>query len=170
VRARDWCERFWEKVRGGAVDDCWPWTGAISKNGYGSLKIDGKAHTASRLAYELDRGPPPSNCMVLHTCDNRACCNPNHLYLGDVKQNSRDMMERGRHRTGPTQGSLNGNAKLTEADIIAIRSKIASGLNNKQIAAQFRVTHQMVSKIRLGHFWAHVPQAGAQVGAKQNLE
>jgi hypothetical protein len=94
--------------------------------------------------------------MVLHKCDNRPCCNPAHLYLGDVKQNTRDMMERGRHRTGPVKGEQNGNAKLTEYAVREIKRQIAAGDKNQAIADRFGITHQMISKIRNGHFWQHV--------------
>ena len=78
---QDYRKRFWSKVKLSGFDDCWLWTASISKNGYGSFGLNGK--------------------MILHTCDVRACCNPRHLYLGDVKQNTKDMMDRG--GTGPPQ-------------------------------------------------------------------
>ncbi len=153
---RDWRDRFLDKVAIGGAFDCWIWKGALSKNGYGSFKKDGKPMTTSRLAYLLANGNEAGDLMVLHTCDNRACCNPAHLYLGDVKQNTRDMMERGRHRTGPVRGEHNGNAKLTEDAVRQIKVMIRDGKRNQDIAPLFGVTHQMISKIRNGHFWQHV--------------
>ena len=152
----DWQGRFWSKVQKGNQDECWPWTGAISKNGYGSFKKDGKPMTTSRVAYWIGHGSPAGEMLVLHTCDNRACCNPNHLYLGDVKQNTRDMMDRGRHRPPPTSGEQNGNSKLREGDVRRIKEMIRGGLKNHEIAPLFGVTHQMISKIRNGLFWQHV--------------
>ena len=145
--------RFWDKVDRRGPDECWPWTAAISKNGYGSFGLNGGRLTSSRVAYGLGWWKDPGDEMVLHKCDNRRCCNPDHLYLGDVKQNARDMMERGRHKTVPQNGERNGNAKLTSAAVEEIRGQIAAGDNNKVIAARFGVTHQMISKIRRGHFW-----------------
>jgi len=154
----DWERRFWVKVDKRGLDECWPWTAAISGNGYGSFKLGGKPQTSSRVAWLASYGRPAGDNMVLHKCDNRPCCNPAHLYLGDVKQNSRDMVERGRTRNTVMFGEANPRSKLTNAKIVAIRELFATGLNNKQIAADFGVTHQMISKIRRGHFWKHVPQ------------
>lgn len=153
---RDWKERFWAKVQKAGPDECWPWAGAISKNGYGSFKLNGKAMTTSRVAYLISHNVIWDDQMVLHKCDNRPCCNPAHLYLGDVKQNSRDMMERGMHFRPPVVGEKNGNAKLTKEDVLKIRRMIEDGERNQEIAARFGVTHQMISKIRNGHFWKHV--------------
>lgn len=153
--------RFWFKVTKRGPDECWPWKNGINGNEYGDFKVDGRAVTSSRFAYAIANGVDPEEQMVLHTCDYRACCNPAHLYLGDVKQNARDMVERGRHRTGPVKGEGNGNAKLTEVQVAEIKRLIASGKTNKAIAPLFGVTHQMVSKIRRGHFWGWVEQGEA---------
>jgi hypothetical protein len=149
-------ERFWSKVKKQGPDECWVWQGTISKNGYGSFKLAGKAQTSSRVAWLASYGRPAGENMVLHKCDNRPCCNPAHLYLGDVKQNARDMVERGRRRSGPVKGEHNGNSKLTETQVAEIKRLIASGKTNKAIAPLYGVTHQMISKIRRGHFWKHV--------------
>lgn len=160
--------RFWARVDKRAPDECWNWTAAISKNGYGSFSLNGGRVTSSRMAYALAYMAEPGENMVLHTCDNRRCCNPAHLYLGDVRQNSRDMVERGRSRNGCQIGSQNGASKLTEAAVSDIKGQIAAGRNNKQIAADFGVTHQMVSKIRCGHFWKHVEVSGAYLGKNKS--
>ena len=112
--------------------------------------------TTSRLAYWIGHGQEPGKLMVLHRCDNRACCNPSHLYLGDVKQNTRDMLERGRQSNGVRLGSQNGNNKLTETAVADIKRQIAAGRSNQQIAPEYGVSQQMISKIRNGHFWRHV--------------
>lgn len=93
VPAFDVDRYFWPKVKRG--DGCWEWRGALDGSGYGKIKIQGNYYRASRVAYSLTRGNPGGQ-MVLHTCDNRRCVNPGHLYLGDVRRNSRDMRERGR--------------------------------------------------------------------------
>jgi HNH endonuclease len=149
-------QRFWSKVKQAAPDDCWEWQASISKNGYGSFKLGVSAVTTSRMAYALSTNDDPGEMVVCHTCDNRKCCNPSHLYKGTISQNSRDMVERGRWR-GPSQlGSNNATAKLVEADILTIRGQIATGRTNVAIAKDFGVSHQMISKIRRGHFWKHV--------------
>lgn len=84
--SRDVIERFAAKVDKRSPDDCWPWKASISKNGYGSFKFNGAAVTSSRMAWAIAHGQDAGAAMVLHTCDNPPCCNPAHLYLGDVKR------------------------------------------------------------------------------------
>jgi hypothetical protein len=75
---------------------CWLWTGTTNGVGYGQIRIDGKRWTTHRLAWTLAYGPIPEGMCVLHRCDTRACCNPEHLFLGTVADNNRDMGKKGR--------------------------------------------------------------------------
>lgn len=103
--------RFWARVDKspghGPNGDCWPWTGAILKptrtstGGYGHLTYDGADLTAHRVAYSLMKGEIPPGLVVMHSCDVRACCNPDHLSVGTMSDNTADMMAKGRHRTSP---------------------------------------------------------------------
>ena len=94
-------ERFWSKVnRVEDPDECWEWIPkARHKFGYG-IFMDRPYGTkkAHRVAWELTNGEIPNGLMVLHTCDNPPCCNPNHLFLGTAQDNSLDMMSKGRGR------------------------------------------------------------------------
>jgi hypothetical protein len=73
-------ERFWEKVNKRGPDECWPWTAAVGKHGYGVLGVGPhKTTTAPRFAYELLVGPIPKGLTIDHLCRNRLCVNPNHL-------------------------------------------------------------------------------------------
>jgi len=91
---------------------CWLWTGAVDRDGYG--RIRGSTYGAHwfkfahRASYEHYIGPIPLNKQVLHKCDVPRCINPNHLYLGDPARNGLDKKERGRARTTPQPGTLNG--------------------------------------------------------------
>lgn len=85
---------FWERVRIGNYDDCWPWKKGCAGFGYGSLKVNGKKEYAHHFAYEFFKGPIIEGLFVLHKCNNPVCCNPNHLYLGTQKQNVSDREDR----------------------------------------------------------------------------
>lgn len=82
---------------------CINWSGPINFNGYGQFSFEGRSWLSHRLAYEIANGAIPGDAekwWVLHKCDNPACCNPDHLYLGDAKDNAKDMIDRKRQRMG----------------------------------------------------------------------
>ena len=87
---------FWAKVEKTGADDCWRWTGKISQKGYGCITYQGSHLRAHRLAYTLATGPITDGMMILHSCDNRACCNPAHLREGTAKDNVADAVSRNR--------------------------------------------------------------------------
>lgn len=106
-------ERFWEKVDRRGPDDCWLWTASLSA-GYGQIGLGGKdggnGH-AHRVAWELSRGPIPVGLNVLHRCDVPACCNPRHLFLGTLRDNTVDMYAKGR-----AAGPIAANARKTQCE------------------------------------------------------
>lgn len=99
-------EDFWARCRRGAPEDCWPWTAARSKKGYGSVRYQGEVWVASRLAWFLTFGDIPNGLCVCHTCDNPSCVNPAHLFVGTVVENNRDRDRKGRTARGMRHGSV----------------------------------------------------------------
>lgn len=100
-RASQNAERFWTHVKKGDPNSCWFWNGARDPTGYGHYRTGvGHRTSAHRFAYSSTVGPIPVGLFVCHHCDNRACCNPSHLWLGTAKDNTRDMITKGRGRYG----------------------------------------------------------------------
>lgn len=99
-----WCyyptfeERFWSRVRKGAEDECWEWTGPRIPTQYGTIMVNGRVERAHRASWFLAHGPVPDGMWVLHSCDNRGCVNPIHLFLGTRQDNVDDMVRKGRGR------------------------------------------------------------------------
>jgi hypothetical protein len=147
--------RFWEKVEKRESHQCWFWRGSIATNGYGQFMWtdDRKPKRAHRVAYELVCGPIPNGLLVLHRCDVRRCCNPAHLFLGTAKENTQDMVQKGRAKGHP-QGEQHPNARLTADQVREIRDW--TGPKN-EIAARFSISEAYVSNIRAGRKWKHLP-------------
>lgn len=135
---------------------CWNWTASRGNTGYGKFELNGKTIAAHRASYEIFCEPIPSGMYVCHTCDNRACINPRHLFLGTQADNMRDKVRKGRHVT--RRGNATGTAKLTEADVIEIRSLMA--VPNPEIARRFGVDVSSICLIKNGKRWAHLLPAG----------
>lgn len=149
--------RFWSKVDVRANCECWQWNGAVGTNGYGRIKVTSKSVVhAHRVAWEMFSGERLGNRFACHTCDNKLCVNPHHIYAGDHGSNTRDAHERGRFVSRIQSGSHNNNAQLTETDVVKIKKMIAAGMTNRAIARDFPVSDAMVSRIRKGRSWAHV--------------
>src|SRR3954468_12409974 len=112
--------RFWAQVDKRGPDECWPWTGCYRSNGYGMIARGGRhsQEQAHRISFELHNGPIPATArradsFVLHSCDNPACVNPAHLRIGSARENTHDMVARGRRYCVSLPGEMHPNAKLT---------------------------------------------------------
>lgn len=141
-------QRFWDKVdRSG---DCWMWTGSTFHNGYGAFfaKVDGKKtmQRAHRVSYEHHNGKIEGGAIVCHRCDNRACVNPDHLFVGQPKDNSKDMVDKRRS----ARGEGHGRSRLTEDDVYAIRKSVAS---NKILAEAFGVSERTIRDVKARRTW-----------------
>lgn len=128
-------ERFWAKVD--KSGDCWIWTASRGSRGYGQISINGKLYRVNRVAYELVKGSIPDGMLVCHTCDNPACVNPSHLFLGTNSENMRDMYSKRRFADRRT--------KLSEHDCNRIRDMHArGGVSYDQLAAEFGVSERAI--------------------------
>lgn len=150
--------RFWRRVRKGDPKDCWEWTGARFKSGYGSFQVGGKGSPstgAHRIAYDLHYGNLPMGraLVVMHSCDNRGCVNPHHLSLGTPKQNTADMHARGRSSGIVPFGIEHFRAKLNPELVRMIR---VSSDTNKAIAERLGLGINTVRGARIGRTWKHV--------------
>ena len=153
-------DRYWEKVDKRSEFECWEWTAALDTHGYGHIQRKGRTGglvLSHRLAWELQNGDIPEEMHVLHTCDNRKCCNPDHLFLGDNQINVTDKMRKGRFK--PNLGEQNGSAKLTEEQVKLIRRycKLPKGrFTWDTIAKLFGVAQSNISAIHNRRTWQHI--------------
>jgi hypothetical protein len=138
--------------------ECWEWIGFKGRDGYGIVHTKGKLIKAHRIAYCNANDKTLADIkdvVVRHTCDNRACVNPLHLLLGTSADNTQDRHERDRD----ARGSINGNSKLTEEQVLAIRAKYipwnrANGRG--ALAKTYGVSSSLISQIVNRDIWTHI--------------
>jgi len=149
-------ESFWARVDKHAPNGCWEWTGALNSTGYGSVAWHGKRYTTHRVAAWLagvvDSPAAPDNSKepthVLHKCDNRKCCNPEHFFLGTFRDNMLDAYNKG--RKVQAKGSDHVNSKLSPEQVRAIRSRYKQGELQVPLSKEFGVTQRAISLIVRG--------------------
>lgn len=148
-------ERFLLYVRkSDDPEDCWKWTGDKTKLGYGRFRINDKLYQTHRVSYALFVDTIPDGMEVCHSCDNRGCVNPSHLWLGTHLENIRDMEKKGRHpHNFIARGEKIKNHKLTEKDIHQIRVMIEEGYTQQEIANVFGIARTNISLIKSGKSW-----------------
>lgn len=142
----------WKRVQVGGSDECWPFMGVPNTYGYGQFRVQGKQQLAHRLVFALSTGTEPGAKFVCHSCDNRLCCNPAHLFLGTAKENYEDAKAKRRH----THGERSGTAKLSAADVREVRRLATTGESYAEIARRFGVTAENISFICQRRTWRHV--------------
>ena len=152
-------ERFWTKVKVEYLDDstpnldaCMVWTAGFLKDGYGGFWYNGRTMGSHRFIYEQfynQKLTPEIN--VCHECDNPACVNPRHLWLGTSQENTFDSYSKGRR----AKGVKNGRAKLTEIDVLNIR-ELFKIKTIGHIMRKYGMGRTTISNIVNNNTWTHV--------------
>lgn len=137
-----------------AGSGCLEWIGAKRK-GYGRLRIAGKDYAAHKLSWIESNGPIPNGMWVLHRCDNPACIQPSHLFLGTAKDNFDDMHCKGRYT--PPRGEKQPNAKLNADKVLSLRKLYAKGMQFRQMAKAFGINEATIKDCVRGETWSHIP-------------
>ena len=181
-------DRFWSFVERRSKDECWPWLSGTSE-GYGLFTFDGESERAHRVAFAIAGGSFSDGPHVLHSCDNRPCCNPAHLRSGTQADNVRDMVSRNRASRGgahsavlrrtAARGDANGSrtrpervargarvasAKLSEAQVVEVR-RLIDQTTATELAQRFSVSRATIGRALKGETWAAIP--GARPGARK---
>lgn len=140
---------------------CWNFTGFRLVNGYGRIHDDisygiPKVLLAHRYSWIVHNGPIPKGMLICHHCDNPACVNPKHLFIGTHSDNMQDMHRKGRGAIrGPmpkTRGEAHWKNKLALRQVREIKAR--SGEPRKKLAAEFGVTDAYISQIICGRKWS----------------
>jgi len=150
-------------------ENCWIWIGPKFRYGYGKLDLcvnhKNKTFSAHRCAWENAFGPIPTGLLVCHRCDNPLCVNPDHLFLGTNKENSQDMVLKGRSLKGDKnplrihpelvrRGELIHTSVIKECDVHMIRKMYSKSMSVKEIAYKLGVTKKIVYNVLGGRAWA----------------
>lgn len=150
-KRKDQAALFWSHVD--KSGECWIWTAATADNGYGLFNDRGRMERAHRMAWRLTCGTIPQGLCVLHRCDVRPCVRPDHLFLGTKKDNTLDMMTKGRHVPASSPGESNPSARLSMAQVFDIRREGELGRSHSQLAEKYGISKRQVGRILRGLSW-----------------
>lgn len=145
-------ERLLEKLEPCPATGCWLFTGGLNESGYGVLGAprSNKFIKAHRASWELHKGPIPKGVLVLHRCDVPSCCNPGHLYLGSFKDNSQDMVRKGRDFRPDNRGERASYALLNWS---AARDMRKREMTQRGYAEKYGVSRSTVNQVQRNAIW-----------------
>jgi len=148
-------DRFYSLINYNGEDECWDWKRNLPPTGvYPVLRINHRNISVNRLSYFLYYGEFDESLLVCHTCDNPKCVNPHHLFLGTTRDNTLDMIKKGRDKIC---GEKNIKAKITEKDVLRIRELFATGsMTVLDISAKYPINPETIGKIISGRLWKNV--------------
>jgi len=139
-------ERFWSKVSKEDENGCMNWLGSCNHGGYGKY-----SNTSShRFAYQLSKGSIPEGMCIRHSCDNRKCCNPDHLSVGTHQDNMDDKVNRRRQIIG---SDIN-TSKLNKEQVLEILND--TNKSQRQLARIYNVSQKAIGLIKQGKNWKYI--------------
>jgi hypothetical protein len=148
--------RFDSRISPEPNTGCWIWMSGYTSNGYGKFHVSSREHKAHRVSWSINCNGgefPSREVKICHSCDNRWCVNPEHLWPGSQLENVRDAMRKGRMHQAGRMGDKHGCAKLCDAQAMAIKNS-DGGLT--KTAREFGVSISTVWLIRTGRGWRHL--------------
>lgn len=151
-------DRFWTKVDRYHPSGCWVWLANRNNKGYGLFRPGGTLpkELAHRLSYAEANGQIPKGSLILHSCDNPACVNPDHLRVGDHKANTADMDSRGRRNNNTPKGEANCNARMTADAVVRLRLRYVAGDPLSDLVREFGCSENALPDYTTGRSWKHV--------------
>jgi hypothetical protein len=150
-------QRFLESITVKKDSDCWFWNASTNGSGYGHFSDGGRSIRAHIFSYNLYKGPVPIGMLVCHKCDTPACVNPEHLFLGTHKDNTQDMIAKGRHGYAEVRGEKNGQSKLIEEQVLEARNLyFDEGKSITALARQYGVVPNTLRDAIFGKTWRHL--------------
>lgn len=135
---------------------CWNWKGCLTAYGYPQANRNGKVYLLHRKFFEKSRGEIPKDKCICHTCDNRKCVNPYHMFIGTKKENTQDMLNKG--RKNPALGEKSTKSKLTQEQVLEIRKLHKLDNSIKKLSDRFKVSPQSIWAIIARKNWKHLKE------------
>lgn len=148
----DLISAIFDRCKSDPVSGCLEWQLATTGHGYPVITHKRVQYSCHREVLRHKLGGDLKH-YALHTCDNRRCCNPDHLYEGTVVDNARDRQKRGRGKGMFVSGAEHPSAKLTQDQVMAIRAVPHECNVALKLAAQYGVSSTTIKNIRLGKQW-----------------